>query len=391
MKPSEQVRLVRVITRLNVGGPARHVTILSTRMGPGFNGTLLVGASNKREGSLIDEAIAAGARVQRVPGLQRALNPINDARTLLWLYRYFRKERPDIVATHTAKAGALGRLAAFLAGVPVRIHTYHGHVLQGYFGPAVSTVFRSVERLLSGVTTRVIAISPWIAADLIRMDIGRGRISVVRNGLDLEELKNGRPGRLRADLGVAEGVPLVGIVGRLAPIKAHELFLQAAALVLRQHPQAQFVIVGDGELWDSLHRRVDALGLAGVVHFTGWRQDLAEVYADLAVAVCCSINEGTPVSVIEAAAAGKPVVGTRVGGMPDIVQDGVNGFLIPSGDAPALARSISRLLADPVMAARMGQAGQHLALAHHSADRMVDDMRRLYARLLEEKNGAIGS
>jgi len=255
-------------------------------------------------------------------------------------------------------------------------------VLDGYFGGIGTFFFLSIERFLSRHTTHFVAISPEIAGDLDRLGIGRGKTSVVRLGLELEHLAGHPRGTLRRELGIPAEAPIVGIVGRLVPIKAHDLYLQAAARVVESDSDAHFIVVGDGELWDELHREASARGLDGRVHFTGWRKDLGEVYSDLDVVVCCSRNEGTPVSLIEACAAGRPVIGTRVGGVPDIITPGVNGLLVPSGDVAALAAAIKDLIADPARRTAMGEAGRRLVLERHNADRMVKELEDLYRSLL---------
>jgi glycosyltransferase involved in cell wall biosynthesis len=376
-------RLVRVVTRMNIGGPARHVTILAARCGPEFDGALLAGESEDREGSLANEAAQLGVSVVRVPHLRRSLSPVADILAFTWLLNYFRTERPSIVATHMAKAGTLGRIAAALTGVPVIVHTFHGHVLDGYFGRLSTSFFLAVERLLSHLTTQFIAISPEVAAELDRLDIGRGKTTIVRLGLDLQHLTSHQPGQLRRELAVPTDAPLVGIVGRLVPIKALDLFLDAVSLVAKDDPDVHFAIVGDGELWDQLHQDVQTRGLAKRVHFTGWRRDLAAVYSDLDVVVCCSRNEGTPVSLIEACAAGRAVVGTQVGGIPDIIAPGLNGLLVPRDDAGALAAAIAELIADPARRRSMGLAGRQMVMERHSADRMVSELKDIYGRLLE--------
>jgi len=368
---------------MNVGGPARHVTILTTRFAPEFDSVLLTGEPEQREGSLLQEAVHAGAHVVQVPRLRRPLSPVADMLALIWLFGYFRRERPAIVATHTAKAGTLGRLAAAIAGVPVIIHTFHGHVLDGYFGRLSTSFFLFVERFLGRLTTQFIAISPEIAADLDRMGIGRGKTTVVRLGLDLDQLTSHQGGRLRSDLGVPPNAPLVGIVGRLVPIKAHDLFLASAAMVAVTRPDVHFAIVGDGELRDQLGDEVSRAGLSDRVHFAGWRDDLAEVYADLDIVVCCSRNEGTPVSVIEACAACRPVIGTTVGGMTDIIADGVNGLLIPAGDARALSEATLDLIADPNRRAAMGTSGRQMVLERYGSGRMVSELKLVYGRLVD--------
>ena len=368
---------------MNIGGPARHVTILTARCGPEFAGFLLAGAPQDREGSLVAEAARLGVDVVPVPHLQRSLSPLADLLAFVWLVRYFLKERPAIVATHMAKAGTLGRLAAALTGVPVIVHTFHGHVLDGYFGGLSTSFFLTVERILSRFTTHFIAISPEVAADLDRLAIGRGKTSIVRLGLDLETFTRSEPGRLRHDLGIPKEAPLVGIVGRLVPIKALDLFLEAASLIVKTNRNVHFAIVGDGELWDQLHEDVSALGLGDMVHFAGWRRDLPEVYSDLDVVVCCSRNEGTPVSLIEACAAGRPVVGTQVGGIPDIIAAGVNGLVVPSGDSNSLAAAVIALIADPAKRLSMGFAGRQMVMERYSSNRMVSELKAVYSRLLE--------
>lgn len=371
-----------MITRLNIGGPAHHVTILSTRLGPEFETRLFVGAEEEGEGSLLEQARQAGAEVTVIRRLRRRPTLLGDLLALYRLHREFRRWRPDIVATHTAKAGTLGRLAAVMTAVPVRVHTFHGHVLHGYFGSVGSALVRAGERVLGSLTTQFIAISPEIAADLDRAGIGRDKTTLIPLGLDLDALAEPRDSGFRAELGIGEHQPVAGLVGRLVPIKAPALFLAAAGRVLESLPEARFVVVGDGPLRAQLERQAVELGLEGRVSFTGWRSDLAEVYAALDVVVCCSLNEGTPVSVIEASAAGKPVVGTQVGGMPSVVQDGVTGLLVPSGEAEALAAAMTRLLADAPLARRMGAAGSALSRERHSSARMVGQVRALYLRLL---------
>lgn len=383
MKSTEPPKVVRLITRMNVGGPARHVTILTARCGPEFTGVLLAGTPEDREGSLVAEAARLGVDVVPVPHLQRSLSPVADLLAFVWLVRYFLKQRPTIVATHMAKAGTVGRFAAALTGVPVIVHTFHGHVLDGYFGGLSTYFFLTVERILSHFTTQFIAISPEVAADLDRLAIGRGKTSIVRLGLDLETFTRSESGRLRHDLGIPNGAPLVGIVGRLVPIKALDLFLEAASLIVKTNRNVHFAIVGDGELWDQLHEDVAAHGLSDMVHFAGWRRDLPEVYTDLDVVVCCSRNEGTPVSLIEACAAGRAVVGTQVGGIPDIIAAGVTGLVVPSGDSNSLAAAVIALIADPVKRQSMGLAGRQMVMERYSSNRMVGELKAVYSRLVE--------
>ena len=361
--------------------------ILSTRLGPEFETVLLVGETDAREGSLLADARAAGATVLQVPRLKRRPTPLDDLRAAFWLYRYFRSWRPTIVASHMAKAGTVARLAAFLARVPVRVHTFHGHVLDGYFGRAKTWVYIGVERLLALLTTRFIAISPRLAEDLRGMGIGAGNTVVIPLGLDLGPFQEPvEGGHLRTELGVGPKAFLVGIVGRLVPIKAHGLFLEMAARVRRDRPDVEFAVVGDGELWSALREQARVLGLAEAVHFAGWRRDLPQVYRDLDLVVCCSSNEGTPVSVIEACAAGTPVVGTDVGGMGDVIADGVTGLLVPVGDVAALTAAVLSVIDNRAGAAQRCRAARETVTRRYSADRLVEDIRRLYFDLVPGSN-----
>jgi glycosyltransferase involved in cell wall biosynthesis len=298
-----------------------------------------------------------------------------------------RQMRPQIVHTHTAKAGTLGRLAARLAGVPVVIHTYHGHVFQGYFSPVRTRFFLTIERVLARWTDRLLTVSNAVRQDLLMRRIGSPeRLQVVPLGLDLdpflrcEELR----GQLRAELAVGDAL-LVGIVARLVPIKRHADFLKAAAAVASELSSCRFLVVGDGELRSGLEARVQALGLDSRVHFLGWRGDLPRVYADLDLVVLTSANEGLPVSLIEAMASARPVVATRVGGVPDLVEHGAAGLLVPPGNPRALAEAMVTLLADPERRREMGQAGRKRVHPAFSAARLLADIDSVYTELLRKK------
>jgi len=317
-------------------------------------------------------------------GLGREIRPFADLLVLWQLWRIIRSFRPAIVHTHTAKAGAVGRLAAWLAGVPIIAHTYHGHVLRGYFGPLKTTVYRLIERALDTVTDAPITVSEALRAELAALKVSRAeKMRVVPLGLDLARFTRPHPrGGLRAADGIGEAAPLIGVVGRLVPIKDVATFLAAAVRVRVHRPEARFAIVGDGELRPALERQVGELGLGPAVRFHGWRTDLEAVYADLDVVVNSSLNEGTPVALIEALAAGRPVVATAVGGTPDLLARGAHGALVPAGDPEALAAAILDTLSRPQESRRRAETGRAYVLAHHSAERLIDDIDALYRELL---------
>jgi glycosyltransferase involved in cell wall biosynthesis len=378
-------RVVRLFSRLNIGGPSVHVILLTAGLrAKGYETRLVVGREAPSEGNLLDMARQKGIEVEQLRGLGREIRPLADLFTLWQLYRLIRKCRPAIVHTHTAKAGVLGRIAARLAGVPVVVHTYHGHVLRGYFGPLKTAFFRRLETLLNRFTDVAVTVSAALRDDLAGMGVApREKIRVVPLGLDLARFA--RPharGDLRVACGAAEGDVLIGVVGRLVPIKDVDCFLEAASRVSQSAPRARFAIVGDGELRAVLEQKASGLGLTSRVTFVGWRKDLESVYADLDVVVNSSRNEGTPVALIEAMAAGRPVVATAVGGTADLLGDGARGRLVPAADPAALAEAIIQTLDHPEETAGRARAARDYVLAHHSVDRLLQDIDELYRELL---------
>lgn len=380
-------RVARVIARLNVGGPALHAIYVSGGVSERFPTTLVTGRVAKGEADMIDVAYARELDVHLVPELGREVHFWDDLTVLVKLFRLFRRLRPAVVHTHTAKAGTLGRLAAFAARVPVRIHTFHGHVFHGYFGPWKTRAYVLIERLLARLTTRVVAISASQADDLAdRYRIcGRERIRVIPLGLELDAFAPERSAPLgpefRRQVGAGED-PVVTIVGRLAPIKNHALFLDAAARLHGAGRRCRFVIVGGGSEEEALRRRVRELGLDEAVVFAGWRTDLDRVYAGSDVVVLTSLNEGTPVCLIEALTAGCAVVSTDVGGVRDVLENGHLGVMVPSGDAAALTEAIAGLLDRPEHRRELGRRGALAAPRRFGVQRLLRDIENLYDELV---------
>jgi glycosyltransferase involved in cell wall biosynthesis len=385
------IRVVRLFSRLNIGGPSVHVILLTAGLtARGYRTRLVVGQETAQEGNLRDLAAEKGVPCERLDALGREIRVISDIRALWGLYRVIRDFRPSVVHTHAAKAGLLGRVAARLAGVPVVVHTYHGHVLRGYFGPVKTAVFRALEALLSRLSDALIAVSEAVKEDLVELSVARAeRIRVVPLGLDLERFTEALPrGGLRTATGVSADVPLVGMVGRLVPIKDVPTFLRAAAFVREARPDVRFALVGDGEEREALERTTEQLGLTGALSFHGWRRDMEAVYGDLDVVVNSSRNEGTPVALIEALASARPVVATRVGGTADLLGGGAFGLLVPPEDPQALAAAILGVLDEPQAAQRRALRGRAQVLVKHGAARLVDDIDRLYRELLSAKGVA---
>ncbi len=386
MSKQAPIRIVRVIARLNVGGPAIHVSLLTERLGPPhYQSTLVCGNIAPGEGDMTYFAEQHGVQPVVVPELGRSLHPLRDAVTVWKLYRLLRRIRPDVVHTHTAKAGFVGRVAARLAGVPVVVHTFHGHVFHGYFGPVQTQLFLWLERFAARLSDRIITLSEGLReelADTYRIT-GRDRIAVLPLGLDLDAFTQmpRRSGAFRQAWGIPADAPLIGIVGRLVPVKNHMLFLHAAAQMQTELPQARFAIVGDGEMRPQIEAQVDALGLRHATIFTGWQRNLTTVYSDLDVLAVSSVNEGTPVSVIEALASGCPVAATAVGGLPDLLERGKLGRLVPPNDADALAQAILQLLRYPPD----GSRARTLMRERYGIDRLAGDLDHLYRGLLARK------
>lgn len=370
-------RVVRLITRMNIGGPARHALLLTRGLDDEYDTVLAAGTPTLSEGELTDPLVP----VRRVP-LVRPLALRADMRSVVAARRLLVDHRAELLHTHMAKAGTVGRVAAFgLHARPRTVHTFHGHVLEGYFGPTARRAFLETERLLARRTDALVAVSPEIRDELLALGIGNpSRFHVIPLGLDLAPFlaADGPSGQLRSLLGLQADTPLVGAVGRLVPIKDHATLLDAMVRL----PQAHLAVVGDGELRHGLEARAHELGLAARVHFVGWQADVAGAVSDLDVVVLTSRNEGTPVALIEASAAARPVVATDVGGVRTVVRDGVTGLLAPPGDAEAVAALLARLLADAGTRRVMGQAGRQHVRERFGGERLLRDMRDLYTDLL---------
>jgi glycosyltransferase involved in cell wall biosynthesis len=384
----DRITVVRVIDRLNVGGPAIHA-VLTTRGldATRFRTVLVIGSVEPQEadmGYLLDRY---GVEHVLIPSLGRELRPLRDLLTTWHLLRVIVRERPQIVHTHKAKAGALGRVAALVAGVPVRVHTFHGHVFKGYFGPRKTSLFIAIERALAKITTRLVALSDGLVDELAseyRIAV-RERFRVVPLGFDLAPFADAksRRGGLRRELGMGEEIPLVAIVGRMVPVKDHLTFVAAAAELAARRPEVQFVFVGGGEQEEAVRAEVERRGLSSRCHLLGWRQNLEQIYADLDVVALSSLNEGTPVTLVEAMAAGVPVVSTAVGGVPDVLRQGARGELVPTRDPVALAAAIERSLT-PAASARASRIRAEV-IAEFGETRLCDNLARLYQELLAER------
>ena len=382
---------MRVIARLNMGGPALHVSYLSRGLDErGYETTLLAGELARGEDSMAYVARDAGINVARVPQLHREISPISDPIAISRLLQAIKHVRPHILHTHTAKAGAVGRTAALLAGSarpPVIVHTYHGHVLRGYFDPVRTRAFLETERALARQTTRLIAVAPGVRDDLVELGVAAPeKFSVIRLGIDLEARIHGdRRAEYRRLFGVPEDRFVVGWIGRMTAIKRLPDLLRSFAQLLDRGIDATLCLVGDGPDREAVEELASELGVTRHVLFVGYQREVAPYYAFFDALALPSANEGTPVVAIESLAAARPVVATRVGGVEDVVSDGIDGFLVEPGSVEGVTDALARLAVDPALRAQMGAAGRERVIPRYRVSRLVDDVDELYRELLSER------
>jgi glycosyltransferase involved in cell wall biosynthesis len=413
------MKVLRIIARLNVGGPAKHVAWLEAGLRErGVESLLVAGVVPPGEDDMGYFAEGLGVRAHVIPEMSREVSP-KDALTVWKLYRLMLRERPDVVHTHTAKAGTVGRAAGMLykwltpsalVGRPRRcrfVHTYHGHIFHSYYGRWKTRLFLLVEQALARCATdRVIVISPQQLEEInSRFRVGeRGQFTVIPLGLDTRPFDEwaARRSRARAETGAPDADLLVGIVGRLTEIKNHKLFLEAAALLKERRARdaapegrVRFVVIGDGHLRGRLERYARALGLADDVEFAGLRGDPEDFYPALDVVALTSHNEGTPLTLIEAMANSRAVVATAVGGVVDLL-GGVDeselrrparwqvcerGVRVRAGDAEAFADALAHLAARPELREALGERGREFVAQKYSVGRLVSDVLGLYEEL----------
>jgi glycosyltransferase involved in cell wall biosynthesis len=392
------VRVARIITRLNIGGPAIQAINLSSRLARNGVETLLVhGTIGEGEGDmgyLLDGADPRPSTLH-IRELQRSLMPLKDARAFRKIFRALCAFRPDIVHTHMAKAGALGRLAAVAYNrtvgrrQPARIvHTYHGHVLEGYFGRAATATFVAVERCLALATDCLIAVSHRVRDSLVD-DYGIGhpdQYRIVPLGFELDRfsaIDDASRARARIQLEIPPQSPVITTIGRLTPIKDHATFLATARRIVQIDPSALFLIAGDGELRAALEAQASELHILERTRFLGWRRDLDTLYAATDIFLLTSRNEGTPVALIEALAAGCASVSTDVGGVRDVISNDHIGLLAAAGDSVQLADCVMELIVNGDKRRAMGEAGRRQTLERHRLNRLLEDMFALYRTLLD--------
>ena len=403
----KKIKILRIITRLNIGGPAIHAVILSEGLDKSrFESLLVCGNAAKDEGDMFYYALKKNIKPIFIPELKRRLNFFYDLAAFTKIFKIIKKEQPDIIHTHTAKAGCLGRIAGIFynclnifARKRIKIiHTFHGHIFDGYFNKFQSHIFVIIERILAGFTDKIITVSVSVKEELLFLRIAKkDKIEVIPLGLEL--------GKFLKIPSKEEGVLSIGIVGRLAPIKNHRLFLEAAVKTIKDNPEIRltFQVVGDGELRRDLEGYTDRLGIKAQVNFLGWQDDLVNVYSRLDVVALTSMNEGTPVSLIEAMASARAVVATDVGGVRDLlagegekdikVKTGAGfkvlerGTIVKPGDCFAFANALSFVLGNNEFRKKIGNSAREFVEARFTKERLIKDMEGLYNTLLSVNEG----
>jgi glycosyltransferase involved in cell wall biosynthesis len=424
---SEKIKILRIFSRLNIGGPAIHTILLTAGLNNDqFESILVKGSEDPSEGDMLYLAKEKGVEPIVIPEMGRNISWRDEFNALLKIYRLIKEEKPHIVHTHTAKAGTLGRGAAILVNSQwsivnilgrmfscpstelrtqnIRIklvHTFHGHVLSGYFGYIKNNIFLWVERFLGLFTDMIITVSEKLREEILGFRIGNKKKTIsLPLGLELSKLlkTDQYKGLLREELGVSGETKLVAIIARLVPIKNHKMFIDGISMLKAQKlaVKVKFLVIGDGELRNELESYVKKEGLGEDIFFLGFRKDMEKIYADLDMVVLTSLNEGSPVALIEAMAAGKAVVSTDVGGVVDLIgnedQNCVSkdqrysitncGVLLKSADADVLAGAMKELLKNEYLGRMLGAEGRKRVYPRYDITRLVKDIKQLYEELL---------
>ncbi|HDZ76910.1 MAG TPA: glycosyltransferase family 1 protein [Candidatus Omnitrophica bacterium] len=393
LKMPRKIKVLRIIARLNIGGPTINTILLTRDLNHArFESILVAGEIDRAEGDMTYLAESAGIKPIIIPELCRALNIYKDFIALCKLFALIKKEKPDIIHTHTAKAGTLGRLAGVFYNLTMRfsfkgrrkcilVHTFHGHVLRGYFNKFFSYFFIIIERVLSRFTDKIIVVSESLKNEILSFGIGdENKIKVVHLGFDLEQFLS-IPSKSGDCLNI-------GLVGRLVPIKNHMMFFDAIKLLFLKHGEVigncQFFIIGDGELRDKFKDYVKELDIDSKVKFLGWQKDLKKIYQDLDIVALTSLNEGTPVSLIEALASARPVIATDVGGVKDVIGSKIypeiadRGILVKNDDLDGFTDGLVRLLTDSDLRQKLSIRGRDFVRERFNSKRLIKDTEEVY-------------
>lgn len=394
-----KIKVLRIIARLNIGGPAIHAVLLSGGLDKEkFESILICGSLGQDEGNMLYYALERNVKPTFISNLRRELNFIDDLVVFFKIYKIIKQTQPDIIHTHTAKSGAIGRLAGIVFNLlhPKKkiklVHTFHGTYFAGYFNRLKTKIFLCIEQFLAIFTDTIITLSNSLKQELIFWNVAKAeKITVIPLGFELENF-------LEIKSADNNSISNIGIIGRLTPIKNHYLFLDAAQRFIKDNPnkETMFYIIGDGELRESLQGYADKLRINSRVCFLGWQRNLQHIYSQLDVVTLTSLNEGTPVSLIEAMASGRPVVATDVGGVKDLlgneIEDTITseegfkvlerGIIVKPNDADSLARALAFILDNGETRNKICASSREFVKSAFSKNRLVSDIEELYCSLL---------
>ena len=376
---ARKIKVLRIIARMNVGGPAVQVSGLMRGFDQeAFEQELLTGFCAADEADYL-EKVATDVEAIRVDGLGRSIKPRSDLTALFAIIKEIRHFKPDVIHTHTAKAGVVGRVASLLSGQKsMRVHTFHGHLLHGYFGTAKTKLVILIEKILARFTDQLLAVGKQVQDDLIAVGIGNSKkFEVMPPGLKLANVPTKEAARV--ELGLQPNEIYCAFIGRITQIKRPDRFLDVAAKIKTDNVKVHFIVAGAGEKLQYCQDRVSSENLP--VTFLGWREDIEVVLAAADFVILTSDNEGTPLSLIQAGMVGIPVVATNIGSTNEIVVDGQTGFLTDLF-VEQLAQAVTKLVSDSDLRAKMGAAGKQYTLARYGVERLVKDHQDLYLRLL---------
>jgi glycosyltransferase involved in cell wall biosynthesis len=392
-------KVLRIINRFNIGGPTFNAAYLSKYLPSNYETLLIGGEKEDHEESSLHVLHELGLKPLIIPEMRRSINPLNDYFVYRKLKNIIEEFKPDIVHTHAAKAGTIGRLAAYNAKVPVILHTFHGHVFHSYFNKAKTSVFKNIERNLAAKSTKIIAISERQKYELgtIHRICPPEKIEVIPLGFDLSRFQENyevKRKTFREKYNIADDEIAVGIIGRIVPIKNHEMFIRAwKSANDKTTKKIRAFIVGDGEDRTKVENLAKELGMSVCTQnfeksdcsltFTSWIKEIDVVNAGLDIVALCSLNEGTPVSLIEAQAANNPVLSTKVGGVENIVMEGKTGLLCEVGDLEKYSAQLLELLENDDLRGKMQQAGWESVKEKFHYTRLVKDIDKLYSSLLK--------
>jgi len=379
METGARTRVLQVITRMNVGGPAVLVADLMRNLDASkFEVRLVTGYCDNNESDYLDE-VATDLKAIRLPGFGRSISPLKDLNAFFLLLRETRKFKPDVIHTHTAKAGVLGRVAGLVAAPRAkRVHTFHGHLLHGYFGSGKTQIVIFVEKLLALSTERLIAIGSSVKSDLLEVGVGsEPKYEVIFPGL--QSLQIHPKMKARKQLGLDSDKKYFVFVGRLTQIKRPDRLLDIARFLKVNYPDSYILIAGAGELFATIKGKSDSEGLP--ITFLGWRNDIDLILSAADIAILCSDNEGIPLTLIQAAQAGLPIISTDVGSVSDMVSHEVNGLLTET-TSDGLISAAKSLLDSTSMRDDFGKAGQKRAHQYFTSEAMVKHHERLYSQIL---------